>query len=187
MDDVTEVFSDEGLITATLAGDDEAFACLVKRYKRRVFGLAARFARDSDELEDICQEVFIKAYENLGKFRAEAPFEHWISKISVRACHDALRSRRHDKHNLAWDDISYEIKDHAEAARSEASLARELLDLAMGLLKPDERLVITLMELEEMTLRETAALTGWSEANIKVRAFRARQALKKILEKYHGQ
>ncbi|HEY3309942.1 MAG TPA: RNA polymerase sigma factor [Desulfuromonadaceae bacterium] len=187
MDDVKLEFSDECLITATLAGDDEAFARLISRHKRRVFGLASRFARDNDELEDICQEIFIKAYENLGKFRGEAPFEHWLTKISVRTCHDALRGRRHEKHNLAWDDVSYEIKDNAETARSEARQARELLNLAMGFLTPDERLVITLMELEEMTLRETAELTGWSEANVKVRAYRARQALKKILEKYYAQ
>ena len=186
MADVTQEFSDECLITASLAGDDEAFARLVNRYKRRVFGLASRFARNNDELEDICQEVFIKSYENLGKFRQDAPFEHWITKIAVRACHDALRGRRHEKHTQAIDEVSYEIRDEAEAARSEAHQARELLNLAMGLLTPDERLVLTLMELEEMTLRETASLTGWSESNVKVRAYRARQALKKILEKHYG-
>lgn len=175
--------TDDFLIGAAIGGDDGAFARLVTRYKGRVFRLAYRFARDRDELEDICQEVFIKAYENLGKFRHEAPFEHWITKIAVRACHDALRARKHDKNNLTLDEISYQIKDEAEAARSEARQARELLTWAMGFLSSDERLVITLMELEEMSLRETAEMTGWSEGNVKVRAFRARQALKKILEK----
>ncbi len=183
MDDVTQELSDESLISAALAGDDGAFARLVGRYKRRVFGLAYRFARDNDELEDICQEVFIKAFDNLGKFRHEAPFEHWITKIAVRTCHDALRARRHEKHKQALDDVSYQIRDDAEAARAEARQARELLRWAMGYLEPDDRLVITLMGLEEMTLRETAEMTGWSEANVKVRAYRARQALRKILEK----
>ena len=185
MTDVIQEQSDERLITAALAGDDGAFARLVTRHKQRVFRLAFRFARDNDELEDICQEVFIKAYENLGKFRREAPFEHWISKIAVRACHDALRDRCHEKYTQALDDISDTLKDSAEAQRSETRQARELLGWAMGFLKPDERLVITLMELEEMTLRETAEITGWSEANVKVRAYRARQALRKILEKHH--
>ncbi|BCS52023.1 RNA polymerase sigma factor [Geobacter sp. SVR] len=174
--------SDERLIKAVLAGDDEAFAQLVTRYKRRVFGLAARFARDHDELEDISQEVFIKAFENLGKFRHTAPFEHWLTRITVRVCYDALRSRRHEKHHRALDDLAYEIRDRAAEARSESRELRELLAWAMARLKPDERLVITLMELEEKTVRETADLTGWSEANVKVRAHRARQALKKILE-----
>ena len=183
MDDVTQETSDERLITAVMAGDDGAFAHLVARYKRRVFGLAFRFARDTDELEDICQEVFIKAYDNMGKFRNDAPFEHWITKIAVRTCHDVLRARRHEKHTQSLDAVPYDIKDDAEAVRGEVRQARELLRWAMGFLAPDERLVITLMELEEMTLRETAEMTGWSEANVKVRAFRARQALRKILEK----
>jgi RNA polymerase sigma-70 factor (ECF subfamily) len=183
MDDMSQEFTDDRLISATLQGDDGAFARLVARYKRRVFSLAFRFARDKDDLEDICQEVFIKAYDNLKSFRHDAPFEHWISRIAVRACHDALRAGRHEKHTRSLDDVEYDLKDEAETARAEARQARELLRWAMDRLSPDERMVITLMELEEMTLRETAALTGWSESNVKVRAHRARQALRKILEK----
>ncbi|MGD0585942.1 MAG: sigma-70 family RNA polymerase sigma factor, partial [Oryzomonas sp.] len=97
MTSVPEQSSDESLISATLAGDERAFALLVARYKRRIFGLAARFARDSDEVEDICQEVFIKAFENLAAFRHDAPFEHWLTRIAVRASHDALRRRRREK------------------------------------------------------------------------------------------
>ena len=183
MDDVTTEISDERLISAALAGDDGAFTRLVTRYKRRVFGLASRFARDSDELEDLCQEAFIKAYDNLGTFRGEAPFEHWISRITVHICYDALRARRHEKQSRALDDVLFEIGDDAEAARSKARQARNLLKWALDFLSPDERLVIILMELEEMTLREAAEMTGWSEANVKVRAYRARQALRRILEK----
>jgi RNA polymerase sigma-70 factor (ECF subfamily) len=183
MDDASREKPDERLIAATLSGDDGAFALLVTRHKHRVFALASRFARDHDELEDICQEAFIKAYDKLGTYRHEAPFEHWISRITVRACYDALRARRHEKHSQALDGMQVDIKDEAELARSQACQARELLKWAMGFLSPDERLVITLMELEEMTLRETAEMTGWSETNVKVRAYRARQALKKILEK----
>lgn len=183
MDEVTSTCSDERLIKATLDGDDGAFGLLVARYKRRVFSLAGRFARDSDELEDICQETFIKAYDNLKAFRRDAPFEHWLSRIAVRACYDALRARRHEKSTKAIDDLAYEIRDDAEAARAEVRQARQLLQWAMGFLSPEERLVITLMELEEMSLRETSEVTGWSEANVKVRAHRARQALRKILEK----
>lgn len=177
--------SDERLINATLTGHDGAFALLVSRYKRKVFGLASRIARDRDELEDLCQEVFIKVYDNLGKFRGDAPFEHWLTKIAIRICHDALRSRRHE-HFRATDSRLAEIHDHGAEARSHASEARELLFWAMGQLKPNEQLVITLLELEEKSVKETAGLTGWSEANIKVRAFRARQSLKRILEVENG-
>jgi RNA polymerase sigma-70 factor (ECF subfamily) len=180
---VTRTLSDERLISAVIAGDDGAFARLVARHKRRVFGLVFRFARDHGELEDLCQEIFIKAYNNLGTFRHDAPFEPWLTKIAVRVCYDALRARRHEKQLQPLDAVPYDIRDHAEDARDEARQARQLLRWAMGFLSPDERLVLTLIELEEMSVRETADLTGWSEANVKVRAFRARHALKKILEK----
>jgi RNA polymerase sigma-70 factor (ECF subfamily) len=175
--------SDERLITATLAGDDDAFARLVGRYKRRVFSLAARFARDGDDLEDIGQEVFIKAYENLKSFRREGPFEHWLVRIAVRACYDFLRKHRREKSHTYLDDLTFELRDHSHEARQAAREAYEFLAWGMSGLRPEERLVITLLELEEKSVKETAELTGWSEANVKVRAFRARQALKKILEK----
>ena len=175
--------SDEHLIKATLAGDDGAFALLVTRYKRRIFSLAARFSRDNDELEDICQEVFIKAYENLKSFRRDAPFEHWLTRIAVRACHDAVRGKRQAYRYTSLDEQALEVRDYAAEARQEARQAREVLARAMALLKPDERVVITLLELEEYTVNEIAEMTGWSTANVKVRAHRARQALKRVVEK----
>lgn len=172
--------TDKRLIQSTLAGDDEAFAELVRRHKRKVFGIAARFARNDHELDDICQEIFVKAYQKLKSFRGEAPFEHWVSRIAVHACYDFLRKTRHDRENVPLDGIEIGVRDNASARE-----AAEILQWAMTRLSADERLVITLLELEEKSVRETAELTGWSESNVKVRAFRARQALKKILETSH--
>jgi RNA polymerase sigma-70 factor (ECF subfamily) len=179
---VPEQSSDESLISATLAGDEGAFSLLVTRYKRRIFGLAARFARDSDEVEDICQEVFIKAFENLAAFRHDAPFEHWLTRIAVRTSQDALRRRRREKGQSGFDDYVFEVRDYAAEARHEARLARELLKWALSRLKEEERIVITLLELEGYSVREISKLTGWSESNVKVRAHRARQVLKRVLE-----
>jgi RNA polymerase sigma-70 factor (ECF subfamily) len=172
--------SDEHLIQASLAGDDEAFAALVRRHKGKVFGIAARFARNDHELDDICQEVFIRAYRNLAKFRGEALFEHWLSRIAVRTCYDALRKTRHERENVRLDGINIGVEDNVSAER-----AREVLDFALARLSAEERLVITLLELEEKTVRDVAGLTGWSESNVKVRAHRARNALRKILETSH--
>ncbi len=183
MDGAAHEPSDEHLIKATLGGDDGAFALLVTRYKRRIFSLAARFSRDNDELEDICQEAFIKAYENLKSFRRDAPFEHWLTRIAVRACHDAVRGKRHTYRHTSLDEQALEVRDHAAEARQEARQAREVLARAMAMLKPDERVVITLLELEEYTVNEIAEMTGWSTSNVKVRAHRARQALKRVVEK----
>src|ERR1035437_3391796 len=99
--------SDESLIQDIRAGNKEAFVQLVRRYKRKVFGLAARFARDADDLDDICQDVFIKIYENLAKFRADAPFEHWLSRVTIRTCYDALRSRKKEKGNVSLESIHF--------------------------------------------------------------------------------
>lgn len=172
--------TDERLIDDARAGDDEAFAALVRRYKGRVFGIAARFARNDHELDDVCQEIFIKVYHNLGKFRRAAPFEHWLSRIAVRTCYDLLRRTRRERAAVTLDGIDVGLEDSFSAAQ-----ARELVEWALGKLSPEERLVITLLELEERSVREIATLTGWSESNVKVRAFRARQALKEILEKHH--
>jgi RNA polymerase sigma-70 factor, ECF subfamily len=172
--------TDERLIQSALAGDDEAFAELVRRHKRKVFGIAARFARNDHELDDICQEIFVKAYQKLKSFRGEAPFEHWVSRIAVHACYDFLRKTRHDRENVPLTAIEIGVTDNVSPRD-----AAEILQWAMVRLSADERLVITLLELEEKSVRETAELTGWSESNVKVRAFRARQALKKILETSH--
>ena len=75
MDASVDATSDERLVGSARAGDDEAFAELVRRHKRKVFGIAARYARNDHELDDICQEIFIKVYHNLGRFRGAAPFE----------------------------------------------------------------------------------------------------------------
>lgn len=174
--------ADDILVHAAVRGDESAFGTLVTRHKRRVFGLAARFARDNDELEDMCQDVFIKAFENLKGYRGDAPFEHWLTRIAVNVCHDTLRRRRRESGNACYDDMIGGIADSADMARQATRQARMVLHGAMLRLSPDEQLIITLLELEEYTVREVAELTGWSEGNVKVRGHRARQALKRILE-----
>src|SRR5258708_27864042 len=154
--------TDERLIQSTLAGDDEAFAELVRRHKRKIFGIASRFARNDAELNDICQEIFVKAYQKLKSFRGEAPFEHWVSRIAVRSCYDFLRATRHDRENVSLDGIEIGVRPD-ESARD----VSELLQWAMVRLSADERLVITLLELEGRSVRETAELTDGSECMLK--------------------
>jgi RNA polymerase sigma-70 factor, ECF subfamily len=177
--------TDEDLVTATLEGDDEAFAELVRRHKRRVFATAARFARDDHQLDDLCQDIFIRAFRNLAKFRHDAPFEHWLARLTTSACYDFLRKERKRRAQLSLDAAELETKDFTVEAAIAAGQTRELLEFAMRKLPPQERLIVTLCELEEMSIRDVAELTGWSESNVKVRAFRARQNLKKILELSH--
>jgi RNA polymerase sigma-70 factor (ECF subfamily) len=173
---------DEQLVQATLAGDDNAFAELALRHKSRVFGVAARFARDNAELEDICQDVFVQAYFKLRQYRRDSPFEHWIVRITTHKCYDYLRKRRRSGTTLSVDamlESGYE-PSAAESPAPHPDLER--LHAALAQLSPKERLVITLLELEERSVQEIAGLTGWSTANVKVRAFRARAALRKLME-----
>ena len=172
--------TDERLVAATRAGDDEAFAALVARHKRRVFGIAARFARHAQELDDVAQEIFVKAYRNLAKFRGDAPFEHWLARIAVRSCYDLLRKKRREAVQVPLDSLELGVEDNLSAEQ-----AREVLQFGLSRLDPAERLVITLLELEDKSVREIAELTGWTEGNVKVRAHRARQALKRVLEDNH--
>ncbi|NVN93358.1 MAG: RNA polymerase sigma factor [Desulfuromonadales bacterium] len=177
--------SDDYLIQEIRAGNSEAFGHLVRRHKRKVFALAARFARDADDLDDICQDVFIKIYENLDNFRADAPFEHWLSRVTTRTCYDALRSRKREMGNVSIDSFHNLLKDTSYETLQAAEEARNILKWGLDQLRPEERLVITLLELEENTIKEIADMTGWSQPNVKIRAFRARQKLKQVLEKQY--
>jgi len=177
--------ADEALVSATLEGDEVAFAEIVRRHKRRVFSTASRFVRDAQQLDDLAQEVFLRAFRHLAKFRGDAPFEHWLARLTVSACYDFLRKERKVRAQTSLDALEWEVHDPAPDAERVARAARETLARAMQHLSADERLIITLCELEERSIRETAQLTGWSESNVKVRAFRARQRLKAILEQNH--
>jgi RNA polymerase sigma-70 factor, ECF subfamily len=180
-----EVPADELLIKAILSGDDDSFAELVRRHKRKVFNTVARFVRHSDELDDICQEVFIKVYQNLRKYRADAPFEHWLSKITVNACYDALRKQRRKGEEVPLEDVAVSLTE-SETEESRSDEAWKILKPALAKLSPEEQLVITLLNLQEKSVREISGLTGWSESKVKVRAYRARKELKRILEDIYG-
>lgn len=173
--------TDETLIRSTLSGDDSAFAELARRHKPKIFKMAARFARNDHELDDLCQEIFIRAWKNLAGFRGDAPFEHWLSRCAVRGCYDFLRKHRRSR----TQDVPLESQHHELCSdqKTDGGHAREVLAFAMAKISAEEQLVITLLEIEEKAVREIAGLTGWSESNVKVRAFRARQSLKRALEK----
>jgi len=173
---------DEQLVDATLAGDDNAFAELALRHKSRVFGVASRFAHDAAELEDICQDVFVQAYFKLRQYRRDSPFEHWVLRITTHKCYDYLRKRRRSGTHLSVDAMLESGYEPSVPAPPAPHPDLERLHAALAQLSPKERLVITLLELEERSVQEIADFTGWSTSNVKVRAFRARAALRKLVE-----
>ncbi len=174
---------DEQLVTAALAGDDRAFAELATRHKSRVFGVASRFAHDGAELEDICQEVFTQAYFKLRQYRRDSPFEHWLLRITTHKCYDYLRKRQRRGPAISVDALLE--SGYEPSAPEDAAPHPDLVHLhaALAQLQPDQRLVITMLELEDYTTQQIADFTGWSLANVKVRAFRARGVLRQLIEK----
>jgi RNA polymerase sigma-70 factor (ECF subfamily) len=181
--------SDPELIAAIRGGDPARFEELVRRYQARLFATARRYARREDEVEDIVQEVFLKAFTKLDSWRGDAPFEHWLMRLAVHTCYDFLRRhQRNREHNLS--EISAEESTWLEKfARSpdestaDADAARSLVGKVLDQLSPANRLIITLLELEDRPVKEIAQLTGWSVPLVKVRAFRARAEMKKILHR----
>ena len=174
-------------IAAVLAGDAASFEPLVQKYSPRVFATARRYARRESEVEDIAQEVWLKAFEKLGSFRGEAPFEHWLMRLTVRTCYDFLRGHRRNREST-FSDLSEPENDwlerfvtQPEAATENAEAARLLVARILERLSPSARLIITLLEIEDRPVKEIAALTGWSVPLVKVRAFRARAEMRKIL------
>ena len=177
------------LITAVLRGDAQSFEPLVEKYSPRVFATARRYARRESEVEDIAQEVWLKAFQKLGSFRGEAPFEHWLMRLTVRTCYDFLRSHQRKK-ELSFSELSDPESDwlerfvsQPETAVEHADAARQLVERILEQLTPAARLIITLLEIEERSVKEIAGLTGWSVPLVKVRAFRARAEMKKVLAK----
>ncbi len=177
------------LIAAVLRGDAASFEPLVQKYSPRVFATARRYARHESEVEDIAQEVWLKAFEKLNSFRSEAPFEHWLMRLTVRTCYDFLRGHQRNRES-AFSDLTRPEADwlerfvtQPEAAAETADAAKLLVGRVLEKLSPPARLVITLLEIEDRSVREIARLTGWSVPLVKVRAFRARAEMRKILMK----
>lgn len=177
------------LIAAVLEGDAESFEPLVQKYSPRVFATARRYARRESEVEDIAQEVWVKAFQKLASFRGEAPFEHWLMRLTVRTCFDFLRSHQR-KRELSFSELSNPESDWLERFVSDpdqggehADAARQLIERILEKLSPAARLIITLLEIEDRSVKEISLLTGWSIPLVKVRAFRARAEMKKVLAK----
>jgi RNA polymerase sigma-70 factor (ECF subfamily) len=175
------------LIAAVLAGDAASFEPLVQKYSPRVFATARRYARRESEVEDIAQEVWLKAFDKLKGFRGEAPFEHWLMRLTVRTCYDFLRGHQRNRES-AFSDLTEPESDwlerfvtQPEAVSENAEAARLLIARVLERLSPPARLIITLLEIEDRSVKEIATLTGWSVSLVKVRAFRARAEMRKIL------
>jgi RNA polymerase sigma-70 factor (ECF subfamily) len=181
--------SEAELIAAAQKGDAASFEPLIRKYSPRLFATARRYARRESEVEDIVQDIWLKAFHKLPGYRGDAPFEHWLMRLAVRTCYDYLRGHQRNR-EATFTDLSEPEQDwlerHAvepDAAHERAEAARQLVQRVLEELPPPARLVITLLEIEERSVKEISQLTGWSVPLVKVRAFRARAQMRKILKR----
>jgi RNA polymerase sigma-70 factor (ECF subfamily) len=171
---------DRADIQASLDGDEQAFARLVRRYENQVAAQMWRFTRDPTLLEELVQDVFVQAYLSLRSFKGRAPFLHWIRRIATRVGYRYWKIRDRDEARLAaLSDLHIETLQTPE--RQSPSKAAELLHTILAQLPPKDRLVLTLMYFEDLSTQEIADRTGWTLTVVKVRAHRARQKMKKLL------
>jgi RNA polymerase sigma-70 factor (ECF subfamily) len=149
--------------------------------------ISAKLPRRAAE-EDLAQEIFLKMFTRLDQYRGEVPFEHWVSRIAVNHCLNAVRAQN-SRPEWRWADLSTEQAEALDAVLTSPSEAphpahalgaRELVEKLLASLDPPDRWLIRMLELEEKSIDEVRMLTGWSSTRIRVRAFRARRKLNKI-------
>src|SRR6266404_6834877 len=156
--------TDTELIAAVLQGDTASFAPLVQKYSPRVFATARRYARRESEVEDIAQEVWLKSFQKLATFRGEAPFEHWLMRLTVRTCYDFLRGHQRNR-ETTFSELTEPEGDWLERfvaepdnASEHADAARQLIERVLEQLPPAARMVTTLLAIEARQAQELSKL-----------------------------
>ncbi len=170
--------------------DEEAARRLFQHLQPLVLKLVRSHLPRRTGEEDLTQTIFMKVFANLDQFSGKVPLEHWVSRIAVNTCIKALRAEK-VRPEVRWADMSEEESQviqmlaatPAELHPDQNAGSRELVEKLLALLKPEDRLVINLLSLEGRSIQEVRQLTGWNESVIKVRAFRARNKLRKHLKK----
>ena len=147
-------------------------------------------------VEEAAQEVFMKAYTQLGSYEGRGSLEGWLTKIATNTCLNMVRGAKRRPEQIVsqlteneneWLDEKLAIaanEDHRSAERD--LIAADLADRVLGVLSPEDRLALTMIDGDDATIKEVAEMTGWSESKVKVRAFRARRRVREAMEKLIG-
>jgi RNA polymerase sigma-70 factor (ECF subfamily) len=169
-------------------GNREAFGMLVERFQRRVFALVFRLIGDRDQVEDLAQEIFIKAFRAMRSYSFGASFGTWLSRIAVNHCYDFLRHRRatSGRFESMGDGLETINSDAAlvgarDLDPEQAALLRDLTSKLLARAPQDDRAVLVLKELEGLSVEEIAEILGVRIGTVKVRLHRAR---KRMLEDF---
>jgi RNA polymerase sigma-70 factor (ECF subfamily) len=174
-------------------GDESAFEEIMRRYSRRVFHYASKFFRQRSLVEEAAQEVFLKAFTELGSFEGRGSMEGWLTRITTNTCLNLLRSSKRRPESMVSDLTDDEttwldknlagaaMERHQSSERSTA--AADLAGRVLQGLTPEDQLVLTLIDGEDASVKDVVDLTGWSESKVKVQAFRARRRMREAVEK----
>ncbi len=185
---------DTELVARVRAGDETAFEDLFNRHRLRVAKIASRFFCQHEQIEEIIQESFTKIYFALDSFSEmkDGTFAGWLARISFNCCYDELRrmKRRPDTamnaispEEAAW--LGNQLRnDQAVADIESATIARDLALKLCARLDPEDRFVLVMLEVEGMSVAEIAETVKWSRSKVKIRAFRARAFLRRVLKRF---
>ncbi|MES2506990.1 MAG: RNA polymerase sigma factor [Verrucomicrobiota bacterium] len=184
-----DAFEVQDCLQRVRSGDAAAAETLVVHLHPLVRRLVRNHLPRRESEEDLMQEVYVKLFQKLGSYRERdsIPFEHWVSRLTVRTCLDALRA---EKARPEWrfadlsegeaDWMDYLLNRHAEPPATPGVDARAVVARLLALLSPSDRLVLTLLDLEERSTHEIAQITGWTRPMVKMRAMRARHKLRAL-------
>ncbi|HEV2351206.1 MAG TPA: sigma-70 family RNA polymerase sigma factor [Terriglobia bacterium] len=180
------------LIKRVQRGEQEPFSFLVERHQRRVFSIIYHLVRRRDEVEDIAQEIFFKAFQAIRSYNFESSFATWLSRVAVNHCYDYLRRVRSSRVHYFWevaDEIRLQLEARAERLVGEdldpeeqsalKDIAGKLLDRAPA----DDRVVLVLKELEDLSVEEIAEILQLNVSTVKVRLHRARKRMLQDVKK----
>lgn len=184
--------TDSQLIELVLTGDEAAFENIFDRYKRLVASIAGRFFQRPEQIDEIIQISFTKVYLELKDFRGkyDSSFASWLGRITTNACLDALRRQKQKPENLSCElsDAEQEFL-FADATRNDKTaenfvVERDLAEKLLSRLAAEDRAILQMLDVEGMSVKEAAEITGWSKSKIKIRAYRARNVLRKISKRF---
>jgi RNA polymerase sigma-70 factor (ECF subfamily) len=184
--------SDSAIIEHILNGDVNAFDVLLNKYYDHVVNVVKNHVPYGD-IEEVAHEVFVRAYQSLPTFQSKSHFTHWLSKIAVRTCYEFTRKQYRNR-EMAMSSLSEQQQQWLETAISDQSRrsfydsetqneANEILEWALNTLSPEDKMVIELVYLQELSGKEAAELLDWSVPKVKMRSLRARKKLQKVLTK----
>ena len=191
-DPINTEASDAHLVAAVTQGDMSAFESLFVRHRKRVSAIAGRFFQQPSHIEEIVQETFTKAYFGLHQFAAHQSdsFAAWLARIAFNSCYDELRrqSRNRERSLSEFNDNERQALrkltvDAGAASLEAAAINRDLAIKLLTMLSAEDRLVLVLLDAEGSSVAEIAQLMNWSAAKVKIRAFRARTGLRRLLKK----